>query len=67
MTAIAVEESVPSEDERVVRWRLETLERAGYEWAVALELALAPTVDLHRATELACRGCPHELALRILL
>jgi hypothetical protein len=64
---IELEECELTEDERVVQWRLEGLESAGYDEVTALELALAPYVDLHRALELARNGCPHDLAFRILL
>jgi len=56
-----------SEIEKVVRWRAETLERAGFEAVVALELASRVEVDLHRAIELLERGCSPETAARILL
>ena len=64
---ITLETVDPTEEERVVQWRLEELERAGYDDAAALELALAPEVDLHRAISLVRRGCPPDTALRILL
>ena len=38
-----------SENERVYLWRLEELERAGYDLDTALELAGRSDVDLHRA------------------
>jgi hypothetical protein len=56
-----------TEEERVMHWRVEELERAGYEAEDVLAIALDPTVDLHLAIDLIHRGCPHELALRILL
>ncbi len=62
----AVEEIVETEVERVERWRAEALERAGYAHADALELASRPDVDLHDAIDLLERGCPVELAVRIL-
>jgi hypothetical protein len=55
-----------SEAARVVRWRAEELERAGFEPAAAAELAARNDVDLHRATALLESGCPVELALEIL-
>jgi len=65
MTAaqIQIEET---EAERVVRWRAEALERAGYDHASAAELAERPDVDLHRATALLESGCPVALAVQIL-
>ncbi|HEY7538255.1 MAG TPA: hypothetical protein VH721_09710 [Gaiellaceae bacterium] len=58
---------VETEQERVLRWRTEELERAGYDWRSAGELAARPDVDLHRAIALIEQGCTPELALRILL
>jgi len=55
-----------TEAERVARWRAEELEHAGYDPQSALELAARPDVDLHRAVDLIGRGCPPELAVRIL-
>jgi hypothetical protein len=51
----------------VLSWRLDTLERAGYSSAVALELAARVDIDLHRAVELVLAGCSPELALKILI
>jgi hypothetical protein len=48
-------------------WRMEELERAGYTLADAKQLADLTYVDLHLATGLLRQGCPHELALRILV
>jgi hypothetical protein len=56
-----------TEIERIERWRAEELERAGYEPRAAGRLAVRHDVDLHTAVELIERGCPAELALRILL
>ncbi len=56
-----------TELERVVRWRAERLESAGYELDAALEIAARPDVDLHRAIALLERGCSPEIAARILL
>lgn len=53
--------------EQVVRWRKRELEAAGYEAADAFVLANRTDIDLHLATDLLHRGCPHETALRILL
>ena len=58
---------VETEQERVQRWRVEALERAGYEPEAASELAARPDVDLHRAIQLIESGCSPELALQILL
>jgi hypothetical protein len=56
-----------TESQKVARWRAEALEKVGYDPASALELAVRPEVDLHRAIGLVEQGCPPELALRILL
>lgn len=56
-----------TEVERIERWRAEALERAGYEPRVAKEIAARLDVDLHVATDLIARGCPPEVAVRILL
>jgi len=56
-----------TEDERVARWRLEQLTRAGYEETAALVLADLVDVDLHLAVDLVRQGCPSDTALRILL
>ena len=56
-----------TETERVLGWRQEELERAGYGETHALELAERTDVDLHLAVALARRGCPAETAIRILL
>ena len=56
-----------TEAERINRWRLQELERAGYARKDAALLAASKEVDLHLASELLSRGCPPELAVRILL
>ena len=56
-----------SEEEQVICWRASALVRAGYEEGTALELALRPDVDLHRAVDLVRRGCPPSTAARILI
>ena len=55
-----------AEAERVLVWRFEELERAGYDAASANELAELTDVDLHLAMELLRAGCPPGTALRIL-
>lgn len=59
--------SEETEAERVVRWRAEELERAGYDERNAIAVALRNDIDLHVAVELLGRGCPVETALKILL
>jgi hypothetical protein len=49
------------------RWRIDELERAGYDGRAARTLAARHDVDLHRAVDLLRNGCSLELALKILL
>jgi len=63
----AVETIIETESERVERWRTDELIRVGFEPDAAVVLAAEPEVDLHTAIELIARGCPPELAARILL
>jgi hypothetical protein len=56
-----------TEIERVERWRLQELERAGYPTRSAEALAARHDIDLRRAVEMLERGCPPELAVKILL
>ena len=56
-----------SEEQRILRWRYETLERAGYNDIQAEILARARHVDLHEAVRMVEAGCPHSKAARILL
>ena len=67
MTAANTNVIVESELDRIVRWRSEELERAGYSPDGAASLAARLDVDLHEAIDLVKRGCPAEIALRILL
>ncbi len=53
-------------EESVTTWRYQQLREAGYPHDVAAELSRQRHVDLHVATDLVGRGCPTELALRIL-
>jgi hypothetical protein len=56
-----------AEEEKVVSWRREELERAGYCQEQADAIACRLDVDLHQAVELLKGGCPIKLALGILL
>ena len=68
MTAAELQDlEFDTEAERVLLWREEELERAGYDRDTARRLAEAPGVDLHLATELLRRGCPEATAVNILL
>jgi hypothetical protein len=59
-------EVVETELERVERWRTSELLRVGFPGDDAVALAARMDVDLHDAIELVRRGCPPELAIRIL-
>jgi hypothetical protein len=50
----------------VEAWRLRRLVDAAFPLALAVELATTPGVDLHALLALVDRGCPPELAARIL-
>ena len=64
----SVEITVADQELEQIRiWRLEVLADAGYGPALAAELADSDDVDLHAAVRLLRRGCPPELAARILL
>ncbi|HEU0337417.1 MAG TPA: hypothetical protein VFR43_12720 [Gaiellaceae bacterium] len=56
-----------SELELVEQWRLEALERAGYDPESAAVIAASHEIDLHSAVDLLARGCSVALALQILL
>jgi hypothetical protein len=56
-----------TEEQRIESWRMEALERAGYDRRSAAVLACRKDVDLHQAMSLLKNGCSPELALRILL
>ena len=55
------------EEQSVIHWRFTMLSRSGYGFDEAITLAARVDVDLHRAADLVARGCPPQLALRILL
>jgi hypothetical protein len=56
-----------TEEQRIESWRMEALQRAGYDRRAAAVLACRKDVDLHQAMALLKNGCSPELALRILL
>jgi hypothetical protein len=62
----AAQEIVETELDRVERWRTAELMRVGFPGDDAVALAARMDVDLHEAIELVQRGCPPELAVRIL-
>jgi hypothetical protein len=63
----AVETSIETEAERVERWRTDELLRVGYDFETATVMAADSTIDLHAAIDLVERGCPPDIAARILL
>ena len=67
MTAAQFEDVDVSEIEAVLRWRFEELVRSGYDAGSAMVISSHIEVDLHAATDLVTRGCPPELALKIVL
>ena len=50
----------------VAAWRHDVLRQAGFEASLARQLAASADVDLHDILKLVDRGCPPELAARIL-
>jgi hypothetical protein len=52
--------------EPVVAWRVRRLREAGLGLVLATEIASDCGYDLHALLELVDRGCPAELAVRIL-
>jgi len=67
MSAAELDLHEETETERIERWRVRELARAGYGADAAIELAGRSYVDLHLAVQLLERGCPPDTALRILL
>ena len=67
MSAIEIQSVRGTEEDRVLTWRREELERAGYDEQIAHMLSELRYVDLHLATHLLRRGCPADTALKILL
>ena len=63
----AAEMVYESELTQVERWRIDELERAGYDPSAATTIAARHDVDLHFAVDLLRKGCSPELALQILL
>jgi hypothetical protein len=60
-------EPLPTEDRQdVMLWRCRRLQDAGFDPAHAAALARNCAYDLHAILDLVDRGCPAELAVRIL-
>ncbi|HET6683247.1 MAG TPA: hypothetical protein VFG75_06080 [Gaiella sp.] len=67
MTAAQFEDLRIDEAAEVLAWRFDALCRSGFDLDAAAVLAANVEVDLHEAIELVGRGCPPELAARILV
>lgn len=67
MTAAQFEDLRIDEAAEVLAWRFDALCRSGYDLDAAAVIAANVEVDLHEAVNLVTRGCPPELAARILL
>jgi hypothetical protein len=67
VSAIEIQFERETEEDRVLTWRRQELERAGYSEQIAEMLSELRYVDLHLATQLLRRGCPPQTALQILV
>jgi hypothetical protein len=67
MTAAQFEDLHVDEAAEVLAWRFDALCRSGYDLDAAAVLAANVQIDLHEAVDLVTRGCPPDLAARILL
>ena len=67
MATANLKPTAETESERIERWRREMLERVGYATSDAAEIAVRLDVDLHAAIALVDRGCPPDVATKILL
>ena len=56
----------PPPSSPIAAWRRERLRAAGFTAGLAARLAADCAIDLHAVLELVDRGCPPELAARIL-
>jgi hypothetical protein len=67
VSGVAEDERENDEVRRILNWRREELERAGYEREYADILATAVEVDLRDAVRLLDAGCRQSVAVLILL
>ena len=67
MATANLKPTAETESERIERWRREALERVGFATSDAAEIAVRLDVDLHSALKLVKRGCPPDVAAKILL
>lgn len=58
--------TTPDRDQALISWRAQRLAAAGFPAQLALRLADDHRIDLHELLGLIDRGCPPELAARIL-
>ena len=58
--------TAPEDGESFRAWRIELLREAGFSPTLADSVARDPRYDLHGLLELVDRGCPADLAVRIL-
>jgi len=61
------DEAQLSDGSKLFDWRMTSLRSVGYSPSVARKIAGCRSVDLHEACDLVSKGCPEELAMRILL
>lgn len=54
------------QDDQLARWRRDQLVRSGFPQDIAAAVARDDHFDLHALIELVERGCPPDLAVRIL-
>ncbi len=66
MTTIKRQPDLPTDPDRVLAWRIDRLREVGCSARLAEALACDRRYDLHALLELVDRGCPAELAARIL-
>ena len=67
MTGAQFEQLEETEAVEMLRWRFDVLLRIGFDIEQAAVIAANVEIDLHDAEHLMRRGCPPELALRILM
>ncbi len=67
MEPVLIQRPRGSENERVLDWRFDALEEAGFNPVAALALAESERRSARRGRSCSRNGCPHDTALRILL
>jgi hypothetical protein len=63
---VGIDQDVRRETPEILSWRRGQLLAAGFPTALATRVARDPAFDLHALIELTERGCPPDLAIRIL-